>query len=501
VSAIIVWLFLSLWLTYAYFIPSPYIVNPNIVSRIGLTLSLAETGSLDIDAVAARTVDKASSGGHYFSDKAPGTSFVALVPVVPFVWVLKAFNTPIVPYAGRDLTLLAAIVIYIATAFTSGLFTAAAAAMLYLLARHWHVTRGAALFAALCFGVATPAAGQATLFFGHALSGASLWIGFATAVLILETESPCANEIGLAFLSGVLLVWAVVTEFTAAPAAIGIALYALAGTRHWLGRRRCNVVAAALLGGALAALPLLVYNRLAFGSFFELGYSKAVGFAGMKYGFMGLSLPRADIIYQLLLGRYRGIFWVAPVVMAWPFALWACRRWLSLATIAVLFFVPLSFLLINAGYYYWHGGFSTGPRFLTPGLSFICAPLAFLWMSLRRVWRAALLALAGLSGLVTLICVAVDMTAPQYHADPLFDYLVPRFFAGYIHDALTIAAIPFLSLPSSWAGIAPGPGRYEFVVMHKLTRWQTLSSLTVVPAIWLIVGTMVRWFPHRRNAA
>jgi hypothetical protein len=203
---IVVWLFLSLWLTYVYFIPSPYITNPNIISRIGLTLSLAETGSLDIDVVAAHTIDKASSGGHYFSDKAPGTSFTALVPVVPFVWILKAFDTPIVPFVGRNLSLLASIVIYIATAFTSGLFTAAAAAMLYVLARHWHATRGAALFAALSFGVATPATGQATLFFGHALAGSCLWIGFATAVLIREAEKPRHNEIALAFLSGVLLV-------------------------------------------------------------------------------------------------------------------------------------------------------------------------------------------------------------------------------------------------------------------------------------------------------
>jgi hypothetical protein len=492
-------LFLSLWLTYAYFVPSPYIDNPNIVSRIGLTLSLAETGSFDIDAVAARTVDKASSGGHYFSDKAPGTAFIALVPVVPFVWVLKASNTPIVPFAGRDLTLLFAVVIYIATVFTSGLFTAAAAAMLYLLARHWRASRGAALFAAFCFLLATPAAGQATLFFGHALNGACLWIGFATAVLILETESPRDNEIALAFLSGVLLVWAVVTEFTAAPATFGIALYALAGTRHWLGHRRRNVVAAALLGGILAALPLLVYNRVAFGSPFELGYSKVVGFAGMKHGFMGLSLPRADIVYQLLFGRYRGILWFSPVVLAWPLALWACRRWLSLATIAVLFFVPLSFFLINARYYYWDGGFSAGPRFLTPGLAFICVPLAFLWMSLRRVWLAALLALAGLSGLVTLICVAVDMTAPRYYADPLFDYLLPRFLAGHIHNALTMA-MAHLSSPGNWSGIALGISKYEFILKGTLARWQMLASLAILPAIWLVVAALVRRFPRRISA-
>jgi hypothetical protein len=493
---IVAWLFFSLWLTYAYFIPSPYLTNPNIISRIGLTLSLAETGSLDIDAVAAHTIDKASSGGHYFSDKAPGTSLTALIPVLPLVWILKAFNIPIVPFVGRDLSLVAAIVIYIATAFTSSLFTAAAAAMLYVLARHWRATRGAALFAALAFGVATPAAGQATLFFGHALAGSCLWIGFATAVLILEARAARRTEIALAFLSGVLLVWAVVAEFTAAPASLGIALYALARTRHWLRPRRHNVVAAALLGGVLAVLPLLVHNKLAFGAPFELGYSKVVGFAGMAQGFMGLSVPRAGIVYELLFGRHRGILWVAPIGLAWPFALWACRRWLSLATAAVLVLVPLSFLLINAGYYYWDGGYSTGPRFLTPALAFICLPLAFLWMSVRRAWLGAVLALAGLSGLVTLVCISVDMTAPRYYADPLFDYLLPRFLAGRIHDVYTMA-VAQLFLPDIWTGSAPGQSEYEFILKHNLAGWQTLASLAILPAIWLTVAVVVYRFPSR----
>jgi hypothetical protein len=496
---IVIWLFCSLLLTYAYFIPSPHVRNPNSISRIGLTLSLARTGSLDIDAVAAPFVDKAFANGHYYSDKAPGTSFVALVPIAPFVWIMKAFDIPLISYSGRRLSLLCAIVIYIATVFTSSLFTAVAAVMIYVLARHWHASRGAALFAALSFGVATPAAGQATLFFDHALAGSCLWIGFSTVVLILETEKPRHNETAFAFLSGVLLAWAVVTEFTAALAGLGIVLYALAGTRRWPGPRRRTVVAVALLGGVLATLPLLVYNRLAFGSPFDLGYSRVVGFAGMAQGFMGLSLPRAEIAYKLLFGRYRGILWIAPIVLAWPLALWACRRWLSHATIAVLFFVPLAFLLINAGYYYWDGGYSTGPRHLTPALAFICLPLAFLWMSLPRVWLAALLALAGLSGLVTLICVSVDMTAPQYHADPLFDYLLPGFLAGRIHDAYTMA-VSQLFLPDIWTGSAPGQSEYAFILRYKLARWQTLGSLMILPALWLIVALVVCRFPRRVSA-
>jgi hypothetical protein len=214
---------------------------------------------------------------------------------------------------------------------------------------------------------------------------------------------------------------------------------------------------------------------------------------------MGLSLPRADIAYELLFGRHRGILWIAPIGLAWPFALWVCRDRLSPATIAVLFSVPLSFLLINAGYYYWDGGYSTGPRFLTPALAFICLPLAFVWMSIRHAWLGAVLALAALSGLVTLICISVDMTAPRYYADPLFDYILPRFLAGHIHNALTMV-VARLSSPVNWAGIALGPNEYDFILKHRLAGWQTFASLAILPAIWLIVAAVVRWFPHRANA-
>jgi hypothetical protein len=284
-----------------------------------------------------------------------------------------------------------------------------------------------------------------------------------------------------------------------APASLGIGLYALAGTRHWTGVRRRAVAAAALLGGVLATLPLLVYDGLAFGSPFQLGYSNVVGFAGMAQGFMGLSLPRAEITYELLFGRYRGILWIAPIVLAWPFAVWACRRWLSPATIAILFLVPLAFLLINSSYYYWHGGDSTGPRFLTPGLPFICLPLAFLWMSVGRAWRGAILALAGLSGLVTLICVSVNMTAWEFDADPLLHHLLPRFLAGHIHNALTMA-VAHLSLRGNWPGIALDTNKYEFILRRTLAGWQMLASLAVLPAIWLIVAVAVHRFPRRIHA-
>src|SRR5919201_3425451 len=48
------------------------------VSRLALTQSVAYDGSLRIDRFARQTEDRADFGGHGYSDKAPGVSFLAL---------------------------------------------------------------------------------------------------------------------------------------------------------------------------------------------------------------------------------------------------------------------------------------------------------------------------------------------------------------------------------------------------------------------------------------
>ena len=62
-----------------------------------------------------------------------------------------------------------------------------------------------------------------------------------------------------------------------------------------------------------------------------------------------------------------------------PLAYLQAWRGISQGVVLVLLAVPVLFLLINAGYAYWDGGWSTGPRHLTPGLAFACVPFAALW--------------------------------------------------------------------------------------------------------------------------
>jgi len=68
--------------------------------------------------------------------------------------------------------------------------------------------------------------------------------------------------------------------------------------------------------------------------------------------------------------------------------------------------------------------------------------LAFLWTRIRRPAKQLLAGLALLSTFISLVCVSVDITAPEYERDPLIDYLLPSFMGGSSRALLAQAGVP-----------------------------------------------------------
>jgi hypothetical protein len=100
------------------------------VSRLALTQAVAYDGSLRIDRFAAQTQDRAEFGGHTYSDKAPGASFLAL-PSLEVARLLRAVGSQERALgAWHDRWLLWALRV-----LTSGLGYLAAVALAFLAAR------------------------------------------------------------------------------------------------------------------------------------------------------------------------------------------------------------------------------------------------------------------------------------------------------------------------------------------------------------------------------
>jgi hypothetical protein len=436
--------FFILFISYTYFLQT--YANPNVVTRMGLTLSIIENHSIKINKFQKATIDKAYNKGNYYSDKAPGLSLTAL-PSAAIAHAALQFNNAYVSLIkSQKVTRAFGFIVHFSTIFTSGLGTAITALVLYFTALRIGATITGAVFAMLSFGLASPAWGWATAFFGHATASSCLFLAFAIIFHLRHSPPDTRRDTCFGFLLGALLSWAVVVEFTSAISAALIGIYALMTGIRWDRNRQIRGLLAAATGLIIFISPLLAYNSIAFGSPFVIGYQHVVGFDGMKQGFFGITFPNLSILWQILFSQYRGIFWISPILLLTPvgiYHLWRLKNyqaeWMTIIMISAYY------LLLNSAYHFWDGGYSTGPRHVTPMLPFLCLPLAVFWTNSNLRWRIPMLGILALSFCLSLICVSVSMMSPDTFHKPLFEYLIPEFINGNLQTVFTYIGIKGLA--------------------------------------------------------
>ncbi|HWW88717.1 MAG TPA: hypothetical protein VNZ26_34220 [Vicinamibacterales bacterium] len=418
-----VFLFALLFVSYAYFYQAG---GWNQNSRFDLVRAMTNEHSLRIDPFQLDTGDKAFFEGHYYSDKAPGLAFMA-VPTVAIVRpFMRMFGGDPESYGGI------AFLSYLSTVLTVGLLTALAGVRLYFLCRTLGATSGGALFAALTFGLGTPMWSLATLFIGHAAAAACLVFAFGAAMDLRGVRG--TRDLWLGAIVGLGAGWATVCDFTAAVPAVLLAV--LTTVNVWpLGSRRAFRVLGALVVTALVcATILMAYQYACFGSPFHLAYASEQGFEGLQQGVFGVQTPRLIRLRRLLFGSYRGLFPLAPalavapiglLVLAWSRINRTYRLALSLAAVIAVYYI-----LWNASYTYWEGGWSYGPRHLSPAIPFLCLGLAGLWSRAPRFGRLVLAGLGIWGAALSLIAVSTMAQPPASIREPVSELLVPAFRDG-----------------------------------------------------------------------
>lgn len=411
-------LFVLLFASYAYFYQAG---GWNQNSRFDLVRAITNEHTFHIDPYRHATGDKAYFEGHYYSDKAPGLALAA-VPIVALVRSgMHLFGADPETYAGI------ALLSYLATLFTAGLFTALAGVSLYTLCIELGASSDAALFAAITFGLATPIWTLATIFIGHAFSAALLVFAFVAA---------CRSRTWLdGALVGLCAGWATVSEFPAAVPAVLIAALTVVNARL-LGRDRALHVVGAMTAAAVAsAAVLMAYQWACFGSPFHIAYSSEEGYIGMQQGVFGVNVPRMIRLRRILFGGYRGLLPLAPTLAAAPIGLAimiggvridGARMKAGIVASAIAAY----YILLNASYAYWEGGWSYGPRHAAPAIPFLCIGLAFLWTMAPALVRWVFVALSAYGLAVTLVAVSTMPLPPANIRRPVADFLWPAFRDG-----------------------------------------------------------------------
>jgi hypothetical protein len=421
--------FLLLLVTYGYFVP-PVSWNGN--SRFDLTRAIVEEQRLSIDSFHHNTGDKALARGHYYTDKAPGVSLLAVPAYAIFYATLQLTNQPLpseTPAEPGKLVLVNRSFsrgIYVATLSAVSLWSALAGAVLFGFLRARGVRKRDALAVTCAYALATPILPYSTMLYGHAVAAAQLWLAYT----LLEPWAPPGPAGAPPLLpmraaaAGVLAGLAVLCEY---PAAVPALLFC------WLAHRRGGprALGALCLGGAPLACILVAYHTLAFGGPLTTGYGFVVDpmFAGQHQGFFGISLPDPGALVALLGGRLRGLFYVAPVLLvaAAGVAL-VCRTPAGRRQLALPLAICAYFVLLNASYYMWWGGSAFGPRHLLPMLPFLVLGLPAV---LDTRYRFAFWPLLALSIANALGATAVGAEAPP-RGDVLADHVWSYILAGRV---------------------------------------------------------------------
>jgi hypothetical protein len=443
-----VYIFCTLLCCSAYFLPRWASWNEN--SRIDLVLAIVDDHTFRIDRYADNTGDFALVDGHRYSDKAPGLSFLA-VPVYALARPLlrSALMRQILDSIGRTAALAETlrpggrglspertefmIVLYLAILAGAAIPTAALGVVLYRFMVIVAPRAGTRAGAALLYGLATPAFPFSGAFFSHQLTALLLFASFVLAYRSGQRGARPWHGIVI----GLLLGYALVTEYPSLLIAGAVFAYGVVRTRS--ARWSLEVLA-----GALLPLSLLgAYNCTIFGTPLPVGYLHSALYQDLHMqGFISLIGPTLPAAWGITFGTFRGLFFVAPILLlAFPgfVAWWRSGQHRSEASVCL--WAVVSFMVFNASSVMWHGGYSVGPRYLLPMLPFMTVGLA----AFLNVWRTYFWATASTVALGAWSVFAVwsetlaGQSFPDWTPNPLLNYSLPQLWAGNVARNLGMA--------------------------------------------------------------
>jgi hypothetical protein len=453
-------LFLALLAVYAYVFPRWADWNQN--SRLDLILALVDQHSVTIDLYVANTGDYAAFNGHYYSDKAPGMALLGAPVYAAYERLMPRFVTGRLQVAttgsqalgatlrhggtGVESDKVSVFLALLVTAFVAGAVPAAALGVIFFwLARQLGLSRIAGLVATALYALATSALPYANTLVGHQTSAFLLFAAFAVVFAVRRGLLGRPWLLGAGFLLG----YAAINEYQTVLIGGLVGLYAL------FTLRRPVEVAARLVVGALPALVLLIgYDWVAFGTILPVGYFHSALWSNVhQIGLISLTYPHLDALWGITFGSYRGLFFLSPyLLLALPGYAWLWRQPTRRPEFWVLVLAPVAFFLFNASSAMWEGGFAVGPRYLVPALPFLALAAG---LGTARVWGSAVgqfvvTAPALWSVLAVWSETISGQSFPDYTADPLFAYSLPKLLAG---DVARNAGM-FLGL-AGWKSLLP----------------------------------------------
>jgi hypothetical protein len=384
-SKIEIKIFLTFIILYIFFI---HWVGWNEESRLALTRAIVEEKRIEIDSFYNTSGDRSYYNSHYYSDKAPGSSFLNVPIYAVWNFIFNKFihfgeEEPIyirewglnvyVLFNPNKKILYAQL---LSTIFLSAVPGALIVVLIYKISKYF--IKENRIFVTLAFGFGSLIFPYSNVFFGNVLSALFCFFAF---YIFVKTEKERSNDKSY-FIIGFFSSFAIFIDYTSLfiwASLFFIILISKKNIRNFL------------IGSFIGIFPLLLYNFSIFGSPFKItlfyfdqniiACPRLQGIAPCDEVtdlFFSQKINRfMFLFFKLLFFPYRGLFFYSPFLL--------------FSVLGVLFmykkeknisiFITLSFLLFvsfNSSLFYWDGGSSFGPRYLLIIIPFLSIPTFFI---------------------------------------------------------------------------------------------------------------------------
>ncbi len=473
---------------FAYFYVFPYypeIHSANELPRAYLVKALVERRVLYIDEGVARwgaTADVSPSGGHLYSNKAPGTSLIT-APVYALARAVLRDE----PSLGL-------------TIWLGRVVTGIAPTLLLLWVLHGFLARfgigaHARTLTLAVYALGSMAMPYSLLYLSHQPSAVALALAYVAAQRVFDGR----GGQGAMAMAGLAAGLAVLCDYQAAFAAVPLGV--LGAVRLTRLGNRARLLRAAMLGTAVPVALLLSYHQLAFGSPWRTGYDASESFAAYhQQGLLGITRLRWTAFSNSMVSADNGLLSFAP------YWLWAlpglARMWRRghRGDAAMMAAVAVVMLLFLSSITFWRGGWQLGPRYVTVMLPFLLAPLGVeIEAALRTDGRGAL-ALVRSVAVVAACSIGVVVYAGSCAQFPHFperfpNPLVEVTFRLWADGQAAPNPLGMLGVPGPWS-----LGPYVIAVaaailgaLRGLIGWRVIAA-----GLALAVAALAAWFllPH-----
>jgi hypothetical protein len=415
--------------------------------------------------VAWNTGDWALYQGNYYSNKAPGGTFLGIPIYFALFHVERALG--LLPTSFGVAIFNTYVLNLWMSVFWSSL---ASVCLLGLLSRAMGFSQRDALFCALTYAFATLVFPYDTQFWAHPTAAAFLLIGHALLVRRQKTDTAFA---------GLFIGMSVLTEYVTLISLPIAFAYLVSQRRRW---REAPLFVA---GVAPPIACLLLYQKLHFGGWLVTAAALTNPvFSGVAADFPGFS-PR--VLLTLLVSLHRGALVFMPILAV--AAVNAMRGPAAGSTDPRFFLVSVAnvagYLGVISSYAGWLGGNATGPRYLIVSLPFWCLLLPAL-SQLRRPARIATVLIACWSFVNMLVIATVDTMVHAEVSNALYGDLYPRFVRGQF----AVQADPFYV----FSALSSDQARRGMFNLGRLLNIEgAASTLPLLVMLTISVGLLIKW--------